>query len=311
MLKKELLIFAVISIFILSSSSVTPLSGLDVDRQLRLQFDHLIYLADIQTTPSIISPGQTGTLSFKMTNEGSQFIKDIRVDLTLPSEIAPSQDVSKRKIAYMASGQVENVSFSIIPLPDTEDGVYKIPLLISYINWAGEEREDNYSLGISVGSSPKLLLEFVSSDIYKGNYLGTVKFKVINDNPGNVKFLKVTLDESEDYSIVGSNLDYVGDLNSDDFSDVSFKIKAKKSASNLMFPVVLTYKDALNKDYTQEKVLEFNIPPASEAGIKKSKAGFIFFIIVLAVIGYIIYRRYNKNIMKQKKALMNSFSTKF
>lgn len=308
--KMRQLKYTILLLFVLVLS-MNLCSALDVERTFRLSFDHLLYMSNISTMPSQIYPGQEAILNFKIENTGNQFIRNVRIDLEMPAEFAPYKDIDKRKIAQMLAGDSENISFSILPLPQTEDGVYKLNIIARYVNYIGDEREENSTIGIFVGSSPKPLVEFSSSDIYQGNSIGNVKLKVINNNVGNVKFLKVDLAESNDYTIIGSNINYIGDLNSDDFSEVTFRINLKKSVKIIDLPVTLYYKDALNKDYTRETKIEFKVPTASEAGIKKSYGGFIFVIIVLGVIGYIFYKRYNKKILKQKKALMSNFSTKF
>jgi hypothetical protein len=298
------------ALFVLSLS-MSFCSALDTERVFRLSFDHLLYMSNISTSPLEIYPGQEANISFQIENTGDQFIRDIRINLDMPAEFAPYRDINRRKIAQMDAGSSETISFNILPLPKTEDGVYKLNIIAQYINYVGDEREENNTISIIVGSSPKLLAELSSSDIYKGNNLGNVKIKVINNNVGNVKFLQVNLADSEDYTILGSSMDYVGDLNSDDFSDVSFKISVNDNAETIELPITLLYKDALNKDYTQEVKVQFKIPTAAEAGIKTSSSGLIVIIVIIAIVGFIIYRRYNKNIMKQKKALTHSFNTKF
>jgi len=276
----------------------------------RLSFDHLLYMNNITTSPFEMAPGQEATLSFNVENTGDQFIRDIRVNLGLPSEFAPYKDTDTRKMAQLNAGESQELSFNIIPLPATEDGVYKLSIITRYLNYVGEEREENNTVSLIVGSSPKLLVELTSSEIYKGNNLGNVKVKVINDNSGNIKFLKVQLANSTAYTVIGSDLDYVGDLNSDDYSDVSFKISLNDNVKVLELPITLSYKDALNKDYIQEEKIAFKVPTASEAGIKKSYSWLYLLIIILAIGGYIAYRRYNKNMTKMKKAAV-AISSKF
>ena len=301
---------SILAILFVISLSWSLISALDTENLYRLSFDHLIYISNLSTSPEQLFPGQEANLSFNIENTGIQFVRDVRINLDLPNEFAPYQDINQRKIVQINPGESQTLSFRLIALPATEDGVYKLNILAKYINYIGDEREENSTISLIVGSSPKLLVELSTSDIYKGNNLGNVKIKVINDNSGNVKFLKVKLNASKDYSLIGSNLDYVGDLNSDDFSDVSFRIDVNDDVKTLALPVILSYKDALNKDYTQEVTLSFKIPTAAEAGIKKSYTGLIFILIIIVIIGYIFYRRHNKNLAKAKKASALSFNTR-
>jgi hypothetical protein len=307
----QLRLLSLFCIALLAVCLISSADTIDADRVHRLSFNHLLYISDINTNPQQIYPGQQSTLNFKIENTGDQYIKDVRVNIVLPNEIAPYEDITKRKIAYMDVGEIQNISFNLAALPSTEDGIYKLSVNMQYLNWIGDEREENDTISIIVGSSPKLLVELASSDIYRGSLMGTVKVKVINDNPGNVKFLKVKLGESSTYTILGSNMDYIGDLNSDDFSEVSFKLSLKDDSDSIELPVALSYKDALNKDYTQEAKILFNVPTAKEAGITKSYTAVIVIVIIVLAIAYFFYRRRSKNMAKQKKAATFNFNTKF
>ncbi len=300
----------IFAILLVLSLSLSLICALDTENVQRLSFNHLLYISNISTSPLEISPGQEANLSFKIENSGGQFIRDVRIDLGLPAEFAPYRDTDRRKIVQMNPDDSQTISFNIISLPATEDGVYKINIIARYVNYVGDEREENNTISLIVGSSPTLLVELISSEIYKGSSMGNVKIKVINDNSGNVKFLKVQLANSTEYSVIGSDLDYVGDLNSDDYSDVSFKISMTDNFKTLELPIILSYKDALNKDYKQLETLIFKVPTAAEAGIKKSYAWLYLVIIIVAVGGYIYYRRYNKKIAKAKKASL-SIASKF
>ena len=295
---------------LLALSFLVPSSfALDGQNEQRLAFEHLLYISNIDTYPSEVSPGSEAQLSFYIENTGSQFIRDIRIAVSLPDEIAPYKDVTTRKITQMNSGQMEGVTFNIIPLPDVKEGIYKIGLTITYINYVGDERQENETISIMVGSSPSLIAELGSSDIYQGNYLGTIKVKVINDNVGDIKFLKVNLEDSDSYSIIGGAMDYVGDLDSDDFSEVNFKVSLDADLKTVDFPVTLAYKDSLNRDYEQKVTLTYVIPTAGQAGVKASRSWIVFVVIIALGVIYLLYRRRSKNLMKHKKGL--SFNTKF
>lgn len=308
-MKKTILFF--IFIFTISLTLFCILAeDISTERTNRLVYGYVLYLSEVSTTPSEIAPGSSGTINLKLENIGSTQLKDIRVELTLPTQIAAYQDTSRKKIESLASAESKSLSFGIIATPSADEGVYKIPLNVKYYNTIGDEKNENMSISVSIGSSPTLIGEFKSSDIYKGNLLGTVKITVINNNIGNVKFLKVQLSDSDAYKIIGSDLDYIGDLDSDDFSEVSFKVSLNYDSDSVDLPLVLSYKDSLNRDYEQKLDIIFNIPTAKEAGIKKSYTGILIVIIALVIIGYIVYRRYSKSRKNNKKAFAFSFNSK-
>ncbi len=295
---------------LVSTLSVCHAQDISTDRTNRLAFGYVLYISEITTEPLQIAPGENGILKFNLENMGDRYIRDVRIELTLPIELAAYQDTSRKKIDYLAAGSTNPVTFKLIAIPNADEGVYKIPVNLKYLNPIGDERNENNTISLSIGSAPVLIAELKSSEIYSGNLLGNIKIKVINDNVGNVKFLKVNLEESPDYKIIGSNLDYIGDLNSDDFSEVSFKINIQSGKKSIVFPITLSYKDSLNRDYNQKLNINFNIPTAKEAGIKTSKAGFIIIILIIAVVAYFVYRKYIKSKLKNNKKALYSINSK-
>ncbi|MEK6886171.1 MAG: hypothetical protein AABX17_04355, partial [Nanoarchaeota archaeon] len=268
------------------------------------------YLSEVSTTPAQIAPGAEGTINMKLENIADTSLKDIRIELTLPAELAAYQDASRKKIDSLAAGSLTDVSFKIIAIPSAEEGVYKVPINFKYVNSIGDEKSENNTLSVSIGSSPQLIAELSSSEIYKGNSLGDIKIKVINNNVGNVKFLKVVLGESQNYKIIGTNLDYIGDLNSDDFSEVTFKLNVNDDKKLIILPITLNYKDSLNRDYTQQLSINFNVPSAKEAGIKTSSAGTFILLIIIVIAGVIVYRKYFRNTLKHNKRAVFDFKSK-
>ncbi len=297
-MKEKIFVSLIILVLVL-----TTVSALDADRTQKLRFGHVLYMSNITTTPENVAPGSQAVISFNIENTALDNLSDIRVSLDLPAEIATYYDITTKKIARMSSGENINLQFNIIVLPNTEEGVYKVPVNLDYLNSIGDERNEDENISIIVKSTPKLYAEIKSTEVYDGNSLGNVAVRIVNNNVGNIKFLTVRLENSKDYEIISSNSEYVGDLNSDDYSDVTFKIRAKSDDENITLPLVLTYKDSLNQDYNEKINVTLKMLSASELGIKKSKAGWVLLIIIIGVGGYIYYRKYKaKNLVKDKRA---------
>lgn len=290
---------------ILSLSFVYADNTLTIDNQNRLEFNHILYITNLTTSPENIAPGQNFSLSFVLTNKGSQFARDIVTQLTLPSEITTFKDTSSSKIIQLNPDEFVKLNFNLIARPDTAEGIYNLPIAITYVNYVGEERFENETLGISIGSIPNPLMSIKTSDIYQGNDIGKITLNVINGNLANMKFVTVTLLNSNDFTIIGPNLAYIGDLNSDDTQSVDFRIKVKDDLTSANVPVILSYKDALNHDYVLQENLTLNISTAKELGIAKSNYGWIFaIVIVLGIVGYYYYQKKKKEqLAKAKLAL--------
>ena len=64
----------------------------------------------------------------------------------------------------------------------------------------------------------------------------------------------------------------------------------------------LSYMDALNKEYSEDMVIDFNVMSASELGVSSNGTSrSIFGVIILGIVGYYFYKRYKKKKKKESK----------
>jgi hypothetical protein len=294
-MKRRLLTYIIGISFLLMLNLSLINSATSPENQNRLNFGHVVMIDNINTDPDNLVPGNPGKLKMTLYNSGNADIIDVRAQLTLPPEIAFSNDVSEKKTSEINTLDSKNFEFSIIPLQNAAEGVYKGNLTITYLNYAGEERQDSYSIGLTVKATPKIFADIDSSQIYSENRLGEVTVIFVNNDVANIKYLTAELGTSPDYEIISSEKKYIGDLNSDDYQTVTFKIKAKDSIKKTTLPVTATYKDSLNKDYTQDFQIPLEILTAKELGIQTNNNYYwVIGLVVIVGVGYYFYRRNNK-----------------
>jgi hypothetical protein len=245
--------------------------------------------------PSPVAPGSTATMEFKIKNTGTDFIKDVRIDINLPDELAPYNDITQRRIALMEAGESKLISFNVIAFPSAEESIYNSTLKATYQNSIGYEKQDNGTISVMIGGTPNIFVTIENSEIYKGNNIGEVSILFINNEIADVRFLTVELMPSVNYDIIGPSKDYVGDLDSDDFETVDFRLNVKTKEDSVTLPLLLTYRDALNREYMKEVDLVLIMRSPEELGIASDNTVLIVVIvIVLAVVAYIVYKKYFK-----------------
>jgi len=107
--------------------------------------------------------------------------------------------------------------------------------------------------------------------------------------------------DSSDYKILSSNKEYIGDLDSDDFQSVDFKIKINpKKMVSLKFKI--SYMDALNKEYSEELEAQLKILSAAEIGkAKNNTSTIVIFLVIVIIAGYYFYKRYQRKRKKEEK----------
>jgi hypothetical protein len=269
----------------------------------RLDFGHVLVIRNISTVPETLIPGEPSILKMIVENTGNQFVNDIVITFNSTDEIYLINDISKRKIPRLYPNEFKEIYFDIIALPNAAEGVYKPKIIADYVNHVGEERQDAGEIGLAVKALPGIFAKIDSTEIYKGNNLGAVTIKFVNNGMGDAKFLTVEILESKDYEVISSNTEYIGDLDSDDFESVNFRIKINNEKNtNLLLKI--NYKDSLNKDYSKDFKLPFKIRDAKELGIKTNGTSTIIIVILIIIIAsYFIYKRY-----KKKKKIIKKLS---
>ena len=262
---------------------------------LKPRFGHVLYISYDGMEPSPVAPGSTAIMSFTIKNTATEFIRDLRININLPYQLAPYNDIVQRRITMMEAGESQVINFNVVALPSAAEGIYNATLEASYLNSIGYERQDNGTISLMIGGTPKIFVTIESSEIYKGNNIGDVDILLVNNEIADVRFLTVELMPSMDYDIIGPNREYVGDLDSDDFETVDFRLNVKTKEDSVVLPLFLTYRDALNREYEEEVDLVLVMRSPEELGIASNNTALIIVsLVVVAIIAYVVYRKYVK-----------------
>jgi hypothetical protein len=296
----------ILLMIILTLGLIAGVSALDEERQERIDFGYVLLIKDIQTDPANIVPGQSAELKIILQNNANFRLFDVRGDIELPSGISFENDVSRRKVFRMDAGEVTEMTYHLITSPTISEGIYEGNFSIQYLNHVATERTEDYEFGLVVKSTPLIFVEVDESTIYQGKPSGEITVKFVNNDIGDIKFLTVELEGSEDFEVIGPRKQYIGDLDSDDFESVEYKLKIKNEEKQLReeVPLILklNYKDALNNPYTGSVETSLKIRSPTDLGIKGNGTLIIVIVIIVAlIVAYIVYRRIKKKRRKREK----------
>ena len=282
---KIILTIAILAIYLISISLIS-VSALTI--------------SSISTSPSEIAPGETSIIDVGLENEAEETIKDVSVSLDLTGlPFVPYEDSTEESIDEIKEDKTKHAEFKIKALNDAKSETYKIPLKISYYDENGVKKPDKSSLvSITISSQPIIGVSLEDGLLLKGQE-NAVAIKIVNKGLSSVKFLEIELQSSTKYTILSQKNIYIGDIDSDDFDTAEFKIFFKEnSLSTISLPVKVIYKDALNKQYTEEFTLDARVytnEQAIQLGLlKKSNTITYVVVVVILIIVYIIYRRIKK-----------------
>jgi hypothetical protein len=235
-----------------------------------------LIIDSVNMNPEEIAPGETSVITIGLENDGNDDITDVTIilDLTgviesnvpgVPTTIldipfAPYESSSEYSFDEIEEDDKEYAEFEIIALNNAKSGVYKIPVKISYLE-AGEDEPTirNSLIGITVNSEPIIGVSVEEGLLLKPKE-NTVDIKVINKGLSDVRFLEVEIESSIYYDILSPSQVYIGDIDSDDFDSVDFKVYFKSNTPNTMtIPITVSYKDAVNNEYTESFDLEVKV----------------------------------------------------
>lgn len=284
-------------VLILSISSVIA-ADLEPLREQLLKYGPSLYITNVHTHPEEIQPGSEAIVSIQIENVAPHQLRDIIMNLELPSQFVTG-DFSKKKIRTLEGLAKSEINFTIVPLPSSKEGIYKVPLSITYLDEIGNSYSENNTIGLKIYSKPKIFVEISSSDIYSGNLLGNIDIRIANTGISDIKFLVIELATSEDYEVIGSNKNYVGAISSDDYETIDFKLRANSAAKEINLKLNLDYSDSNNNDYKEVITLPFKLVSAKDVGIKQSNNNSIILFIIGILVAYIAYKQIKKRLKKK------------
>ena len=286
-----------------------------------------VTIKDVTTYPEEVSPGDVFDISIEIENIHSFDIENINVRLILTEEkgesnpltgisetnganvpFAPYQSSSEKFLDELASDEEEDFTFKLIALPEAKSGIYKIPVEITYYEEGEESIEDiktkNGLISVIVNSEPELKVSLENGAVFIKGRENIFSVKIINSGLADVKFVYLKASEVNGVLFISEREQYIGDIDSDDFDSVEYKVYIEKDISldNMRIPLLLTFKDATNKEFTETKnvyVDVYTLKEAQENGLVAKPSYTIYIGVGIVVVLYFIYRIRKKRKLKK------------
>jgi hypothetical protein len=279
--------------------------------------DAIMAVEDVKLVPKEFVPGQSGSLTITLKNMADSVLKEIKTKLevsttnVLTTSVAttdypftPIGSTNEKTIGLLEAKESVDIEFNLVADPDAEANIYKVPLTIKYSDELGTNYTKNLIIGLIIGGEPDLAINLDDSTITSSGAKGTVTIKFVNKGTNDVKFCYVKLRESDEYEILSPSEDYIGSIDSDDYETVDFDLYVSSKESEIFLPLTVEYKDANNKEYTEEIKIPLKLYSSSEAkkyGVKKgnSAVGIIIILIIVGA-GLFFYIRKKRKTKKEK-----------
>jgi hypothetical protein len=276
--------------------------------------DSTVSIDSVKITPSQIEPGSDGKVTISVKNMAPVTLTDLTLKLYLQATVggtiidlpfAPVDSNAEKRIYKIDPGETAEFSYNLRAYPDAVSKIYKIPFSLSYYDPLGNQKNKTDFIGVIVNSIPDVTIYIDKTDLLQQKRAGSLTLKVINKGLSDIKFLNVILGKSDDYDILSnSDTTYVGNLVSDDYQTVEYKVNLLTSKNELTLPVTLQYRDANNKVYNMVENVPLKLLDSTKLNDANKAAGgsIIITVIVAVVIIVLVFLFIRSRNKKNKKA---------
>ena len=270
--------------------------------------ESILSVGSVVTEPDMLPPGGVSTIGIKLENSGSTTLRDIslKLDFDAPIEaglqeilpFAPSGSTGEKRIRSIEGGETKHVEFDIMTFSDASSGVYRLPIRLMYRGDSGEMRTRSDSIGLMVGSEPRLSATLDSIDYRPGNT--ELSFRIVNRGVTDLKFVNARMGRTNGYELLSpSDEFYIGRLSSDDFDSISFKVNLDEDSGKVTIPFHLEYLDANNREHTEQFDIEIDLDIVRRTSTQEGGSALII-VILLAAAGIGIYLRRRKRRQRRR-----------
>lgn len=261
----------------------------------------IVGIEKVTTTPTKLEPGKKAKVAITLKNLADSVMEDVTLKLDMSSStmpFVPIDSTSEKKVKSLAPGESKDFVFDIMALGDAEAQVYKLPIVISYVDAAGTFYNKSDILALVVGATPDIQIYVDEQSAYSAGRAIKVTVRFVNKGVTDVKFLNVMLPEGDGFEIISNPTVYIGDLDSDDYETAEFDVYVEKTSDDVILPLKLEYTDPNNEEFIQNVELKLNLYSAEQQkryGLNGGN-GFtgIFIVVLILGGGYFGYRKWKK-----------------
>jgi len=234
-------------------------------------------VAFTQAEPIVTS--QTGALSMKVRNNGKE-LKDFKIYLE-DSYVKPTES-KEVKLGDFFQGATRE--FSIPVFASAEPGVRTVSLRLRWVE-GGVDKEEAVAVPIVVNSDAEaaIFLDAKPSPIVAG---GDHTLSILVSNVGSYKIqnVEVTLQDSPAYEIFNAQRSqYIGGLESDDFSTVQYRVRMREVApGNYPVEMSVRYKDQSGVWVSRNQSIDVYVRSKADAAPKNGGDATLPILVALA-----------------------------
>ncbi|MFB6204518.1 MAG: COG1361 S-layer family protein [Candidatus Nanohaloarchaea archaeon] len=243
--------------------------------------------------PGNVAPGATQTMNLTLKNLADSQLKNIEVSLDLSAKTLPFAvaGTSSKHVQSIESGATEKVSYRLQVDSDASNGVYKLPITLSYENEAGTSFTSSLVTGVVVGGETNLQVGVNERARLMPDTTGKVTLRIVNAGEGQAKFVSVTVPDGENYEVLSTNDIYLGNMGPDDYQTAEVELYVS-GRENFELPVTLHYRDGTGQKVVNTQNVSLDVYTAEEVrkyNMQKRGNTWIAGVVLLVLAGGAVY----------------------
>ena len=264
-----------------------------------LNFVSAVVVSEVKQ--SQLLPGDQTNVQITLKNNLNDDVQDVSFNLVFTGTQFISIGSSEGSTDEIRSDKSKTFFFNIKSAQDIKPGNYNIPYTIVYTDIDDKVIQRQGSIGIVVSGKTDLDFSVETEKPVIGES-GKLTLKIVNSGFGDLKFVNVKL-QPQGFILLGSDSDYIGTINSDDFETATFDVIFKEENARLVASV--DFKDFDNNQqtrnidlpitvYSKEKAIELGI-------IQKNNTWMYSIVVIVIVLIWFIYRAIRKRTKKRNQ----------
>jgi len=252
----------------------------------------------VSSHPERMPQGGISELNITLKNQDNSMVNDVTARLDLPTSIIPVGSTNQKKIDKILPNSEQTLTFQLTALGDAVSKAYSINLGITFTDITGTTNKKNTTIGVLIGSEVTYDFNIEERDPLRKNSKGNVVLGLSNIGASDMKYTSLTLEDTDQYSVISERKKYLGNLEPDDFETSEFEIYPKQEGKIILI-AKLVYKDNYNQEKTEYNEVPLKIYTYQEAkqyGLIPQSGNILntILIILLVIFVYITFKRWRE-----------------
>lgn len=265
-------------------------SGLVIDVEV---VDTTLDIVSVDTDPDELEPGQIAEIEITVMNNAYSLFRNLEMELESAASvpIIPYQMTNKLTLRQLDSGEAHTFTYYVITDESATAGVYSVPFLFTYDDVLGTTHTSNETFALLISSKPDLEFNIEEFDTFTKGSTGNVVVSISNTGSSDLKFMTLELLDGEGYTVLSTNKEYLGNVDSDDFETSSFDLYVSEGDVDLNLQV--SYKDAYNTEFVENVSLTLPVYDSAEIQLfglngNGSSYSWLFYLIIIVFAYFVI-----------------------